>query len=168
MVSVKIKVNLPKTKFATKKWLDGVASAQRTSTVPALRALFRKTVFGWKEKPDFGWSQTKSQDEIGITMYPRGPGADIWAMLNQGIPPHQIYPRKQGGMLRFQPGYRASTTPGSIMSKRAYRSGKPISVPHVNHPGVQARSFTQAIVFEYAMNFTKDMQKAINQAAKKK
>lgn len=164
--SISVKVSLPKDGvYRNKRWLDKISSRQRVHVVPQMRALFAKTVFGWSDKPHFGWTQTKSQDEIGITMYPEGPAANTWNLVSQGSPPHKILP-KNGGFLRFRTGYRAATRPGSIMSQRAYRSGPHISTPAVNHPGFEARNFPELIVREYRREFEDEMQFAFNEAAK--
>jgi len=165
MVSITVKVTLPKTKFANKKWLEEIAKVQRQTSVPRLRKLFQKTVFGWSEKPDFGWTQRRTSDEMSISMYPSGENAEKWELVNAGSPPHIINAR-QGGFLRFRPGYRSATIPGSIQSRRAYRSGKYGAWRRVSHPGFEARKFTELIAEEYHNPYINDMQDAINEAAK--
>lgn len=165
--SVNIRVSLPKVEFAKKKWLDAIASKQRAQSLPILRNLFRKTTFGWSQKPDFSWSQERTSEEIILSIFPTGPGADKWVLLNQGSPPHDIFGRNSF-LLSFRPGYRPSTRPGSLQSSRAYRSGKTIRVQHVSHPGFEARNFTETIVEEYAMQYTSDMQAAITEVAQRK
>lgn len=169
MVSVTITVTLPKTKFASKKWKEQIASAQRRIAIPKLRALFNKTVFGWSKKPSFGWVQIKTNDTIGIEMYPQGEGADVWLMLNEGVRAHEILPKKPGGLLWFRPGYRASTTVGVLQSRRNYRSGKIGPARRIPlHPGVEARKFTDLIAETFADDFGVEMQKAITKAARQK
>lgn len=164
--SLSVTVTLPGKTFANKKWFDEMAKDQRNTTVPQLRKLFDKTVFGWsaKNKPTFGWNQTRSADEMTITMYPQG-NPDIWNLVNAGSPPHPI-PARPGGLLRFRPGYLAATTPGSIQSRRAYRSGQYVVSKLVHHPGFPPRDFVKLIAEEYRARFTDDMQNAINVVAK--
>lgn len=166
MVSIKLKVDLPKGKFATKGWLNEIAGVQRQTSVPRLRKLFQKTVFGWSTKPTFGWAQTRSADTMTITMYPQGAGADIWELVNEGSPAHVIRPSGRR-FLSFRPGYRSATTVGSIQSRRAYRSGKYISAAKVNHPGFEGRKFTELIAEQYNNPFMNEMQSAIDSIAKK-
>lgn len=163
-ISVSIKVTLPKTKFATKKWLEEIAREQRKSAEGKLKHIFERTVYGWSKKPTFGWTQTRTSDEMSIMMYPKGPYADIWNLVSSGSPPHTIT-QKQGGLLRFRPGYRSATRPGQLMSRRAYRSGPYVTAKSVAHPGFEARSFPELIAEEYRATFTDDMQNAINIAA---
>lgn len=165
MVSIKLKVELPKGKFATRKWVEEIAKVQRQTSVPRLRRLFQKTVFGWSTKPTFGWAQTRTADSMTLIMYPQGAGADIWEMINEGTKPHVIRPGKRK-FLSFRPGYRASTTPGTLQSRRSYRSGKYIAASLINHPGIEARRFTEVIAEEYNNPYMNEMQDAINNVAK--
>lgn len=161
-INVSVTVTLPRTKFATKKWLEEMASEQRRSATGKLKHLFDQTVFGWSKKPTFGWTQTRTSDEMSIMMYPKGAYADIWNLVSSGSPPHDIFPRN-GGLLRFRPGYRPATKPGSLMSSRAYRSGPYVTAGAIRpHPGFEARNFPQLIAEEYRATFTDDMQNAIN------
>lgn len=163
---INIKVTLPKTKFASKKWLESIASKQRAQSLPRLRALFRQTVFGWSEKPDFGWAQEKTSDAITLRVFPTGPASDIWNLLNAGSPPHDIRPKSKG-FLAFRPGYRAATRPGSLQSRRAYRSGKYRYARFVSHPGFEARRFTTLIVEEFADKYGMEMQEAVTEVARR-
>lgn len=163
--SVGIHISLPKKDLTKKKWLDAIASKQRAQTLPILRKLFQKTVFGWSQKPDFSWTQIKSSDVVSLSMFPSGPSADKWKLLNAGSPAHDIRPRNK--YLAFRPGYRAATRAGSLQSSRAYRSGKSILTNIVHHPGFEARKFTELIVEEFANQYTRDMQDAINEVARR-
>lgn len=168
MVSISVKVTLPKSGvFTNKGWLNEIARVQRQTSVPRLKKLFQKTVFGWSNKPDFGWAQIRTSDTMSITMYPSGMYADIWNLVNAGSPPHDI-PARPGGLLRFRPGYRSATMPGSIQSHRAYRSGPFYTAKIIrNHPGFTAREFTRLIAEEYENPYMNDMQDAINSVARK-
>lgn len=166
MVSIRLKVDLPKKKIAGKGWLNELAKVQRNTSVPRLRRLFQQTVYGWSTKPSFGWAQVRTADEISITMYPQGPGADIWEMLNEGTRAHPITPTNKR-FLQFRPGYRAATSPGSIQSRRAYRSGKPVYARRVIHPGIEPRRFTESISEAYNNPFMREMQDALNNVARK-
>lgn len=164
MVGITVKVTTPTRKFGNKKWLDEIARTQRQTSVPRLRKLFQQTVFGWSKKPGFGWRQERLNDEMSITMYPTGQHAEIWNLVNEGSPAHEIRPRK--GILRFRPGYRSATRPGQLMSRRAYRSGPFVGARTVNHPGFEARKFTELIAEEYHNPYINDMQDAINRVAR--
>jgi hypothetical protein len=166
MVSISITVTTPERKFGNKGWLDEIARTQRQTAVPRLKKLFQKTVFGWSEKPDFGWVQQRTADTISITMYPQGQAANIWNLVNAGSPRHRI-PKSGTTFMKFRPGYRAATTPGSLMSRRAYRSGKYETHFVVSHPGFEPRDFISQIASEYENPFMGDMQEAISSVARK-
>jgi len=85
--------------------------------------------------------------------------------VNAGSPPHEIRP-KSGGMLRFQPGYRAATKPGRLMSQSSQRSGPHISARAVRHPGFAAREFDLAVAEEIGPRFAEDIQDAIRIGAR--
>lgn len=161
---IQINVSIPKVEYARKKWLDAIATTQRQKALPELKKLFKKTVYGWSEKPGFGWSQTKSASEISLRVYPTGPAADVWNLINEGSPPHRI-PKSGTTYMRFRTGYRAATKPGTLQSGRKYRSGRYRVAYTVNHPGFTARKFTELIAEEYANNFAMDMQEAVNEVA---
>jgi hypothetical protein len=165
MVSFTVRAITPKQKFGNKGWLDAIAQTQRQTTVPRLKALFKKTVFGWANKPDFGWAQRRDADSMSITMYPEGPYADIWELVNAGSPRHDI-PKNGTTWMSFRPGYRAATRPGSLMSNRAYRSGKYTTTYQVDHPGFEARDFLKQIADEYENPYMNEIQDAINKVAK--
>lgn len=161
---IQINVTLPKVEYARKAWLDAIATTQRQKALPELRKLFKKTVYGWSEKPGFGWSQTKTASEISLRVYPTGPVADTWNLVNEGSPPHRI-PKSGTTYMRFRTGYRAATKPGTLQSGRKYRSGRYRVAYTVNHPGFPARKFTELIAEEYANNFAMEMQEAVNKVA---
>lgn len=164
---ITINVSIPQVSFASKRWLESIASKQRAKSLPVLRKLFKETVNGWSQKPDFGWAQTKSADEISIRVYPTGQYSEIWKLVNAGSPPHSIFPKKQGGVLAFRPGYRSATRPGQLRSGRKYRSGPYRLARSVNHPGFEARKFTELIAQEFAENYAMDMQEAVTEVARR-
>lgn len=165
MVSITLKVSLPTRQFAKKKWLDEMARVQRQTSVPRLKKLFQKTVFGWSKKPNFTWVQHRTSGQMSIEMGPSGPNAETWKLVNAGSPAHTILP-KRGSILSFRPGYRSATRPGQLMGRRAYRSGKLQGARKVNHPGFEARDFITQIVHEYENPFMNDMQDALNTVAR--
>lgn len=160
---INISVSLPKKRFSDKKWADGIASALKKKTAPRLKALFRQSTYGWSNHPSFRQKLTRTADYISMEVYTN----DInYALVNAGSPPHHILPRKSGFM-RFKPGYRAATTPGSLQSRRAYRSGKFISpVWSVSHPGFAPRKFDELVAKEYSRDFAKDILSGLWEAAK--
>ena len=170
-LDITIKMTLPKYGvFRNKKWLDKIRSEMKQNSVRELKGLFEKTVFGWsaEKKPRFAYDMIVTQDYVGLSMYPTGNGSDIWDLVSSGSPPHRI-PARPGGLLKFRPGYRAATIPGSIMSRRAYRSGPLLSATQIQpHPGFEARKFPEQIEIEFYHTFVDQMQRAVNEAARGK
>ena len=163
-ISISLKVVLPKQKFADKKWVDSIANAMKKKTAPTLKKYFRDTVYGWsaKKKPSFRQKLTRSNQFISMFVYT---DSEIYALVNAGSPPHPI-PARPGGILRYKPGYRASTSPGVLKSRRAYRSGAyRIAKLIKKHPGFKARNFDEMIAKEYEPQFIEDMQDAVNGVA---
>lgn len=161
MVSIRINAILPKKKFGNKRWIEGIADAQRRKTVPELKRLFNQTVFGWAEKPTWGYAQTRTGDTVSVSVYPQGPAAELYEMVSRGARPHLITARP-GSILSFRPGYRPATRPGTLMSGRKYRSGRQMGAKFVNHPGFEPRNFARLVAENYtAAEFANDMQTAI-------
>lgn len=146
---------------------DAIVQAMKDKTAPRLKELFEKTVQGWKTPPAWDQEQETTSEKISMRVFASGSNADQYALVNYGSPPHPIYPKNQGGFLRFQPGYRSSTSPGSLNSRAFVRSGNFISSRGVPmHPGFQPRGFDKSVAKEYEPQFQKDMQDAIGDYAK--
>jgi hypothetical protein len=165
--NIRIKLTLPKDGvFRNKKWKDEIMRAMKWNSIPELKGLFEKTVFGWSEKPRFKADSFWNGDEAIVEVYPSGPAAETWKLVSAGSPPHPI-PARPGGLLRFRPGYRAATSPGQLMSRRAYRSGPYVTAKIIpQHPGFQPRNFPDLIETEFYHTFVDQMQNAFNKAAR--
>lgn len=164
MPSVRITVKLPDlNKFSSEEFIKRIEDAMRTKTGPELKSLFQETVEGWEEKPTFAEYHTRTPSSISTrvsTIYGLFGGADIYALVSKGSPPHTIQPRR-GGLLRFQSGYVAATHPGIIGSQRKHRFGDYVQAMSVNHPGFEGREFNKMIAELYAPDFRRDMQEAM-------
>lgn len=119
---------------------------------------------GWENAPDFSATVYDSTNSIICHVFPSGNGTANYELVNNGAPPHTITPRRRG-MLRFQTGYRASTSPRVISSRANARFGNVISTPVVHHPGFEARAFDETIALDYYDTFAEDMQDAIKTAS---
>lgn len=138
----------------------------RSKTAREVKQLFKDTVFGWSKKPYFTAKLSGGANELSVQVTVGGSEAETYALVNAGSPPHRIIPSRPGGVLRFKPGYRPSTTPGQLKSRRAYRSGKAIIARMVKHPGFEPREFDKLIREEYTPTFEKDMQAAVEKGSK--
>lgn len=160
MVSIRMNVTVPKEIISIPGMRDKIARALRTKTGPELRTQFKKTTGGWEHKPDWSQKMTDRTNYLSVSVWASGPNADQYGLVNAGSPPHMIT-GKTGGLLKFQPGYRAATKPGKLMSRAAQRSGDYISTPVVSHPGFEGRAFDEAVAEKVAPSFAKDVQDAI-------
>lgn len=165
MPFIQITVTVPKEIVNVEKVRQAIIDAQNRLTKPKLIRLFGQTVDGWHNRPDFRSRRTDTSSQLGILVYPSGPDADQWALVNAGARSHIIRPRR-ARFLRFRPGYKAGTKPRSLRSTAFVRSGDLVSAGMVRHPGFEAREFTQTIADEHQSDFEKDMQQAIRDGSK--
>lgn len=164
MPFISITVTVPKQIIDSEKVRRAIIDAQDNTTKQKLWNLFRQTTEGWRTRPAFQARREDTSSQLGILVYPAGAGADTYALVNEGSPPHEIRPRR-ARMLKFQTGYRAATAP-RVLSSRAYvRSGAFVAAAVVHHPGFEAREFTQTIADEHEPEFRQDMQEAIARGA---
>lgn len=158
-----LRVFVPETVLDTKKLRQLFVNKMRRKTAPEVDALFKKTIYGWSKHPKFDKIFTNTVGHVGVEI---STGDDIYNLVNSGAPPHPIVPRQAGGLLRFQPGYRASTRPHVISSQRKYRSGKYVSRNRVFHPGFEAREFDKTILEYYGSTFEDDMNQVVEDATR--
>lgn len=164
MAFIRISVRVPDRIVNVEGVRQAIVDAQNRLTKAKLTELFNRTTEGWQTRPAILTQRVDSPSQLGIKAYPSGAGADTYALLNAGARPHQIRPRR-ANFLRFQTGYRSSTMP-RVLSSRAYqRSGPFVTAGSVNHPGFEAREFTQTIADEHEPEFQQDMQDAIRRGA---
>jgi len=156
-----MKVTVPKEIINSAEKMREIERALRTKTGPDIRTQFKKTTTGWKNKPDWSQKMTVRTSYLSVSVWASGPNADQYGLVNAGSPRHEIRPKNSGGLLRFQPGYRAATRPGRLMSRSAQRSGDYMSTPVVRHPGFEGRAFDEAVAEEVAKRFADDIQDAI-------
>ena len=152
-------ISEPAVRAEIEKTLRGTVKNDLTNT-------FRKTVEGWSKPPYFTGIYTSRADYLSIAVKASGTNAEIYSLVNYGARPHVITP-KRGGMLRFQPGYRAGTKPRMLSSRPAQRFGDVIGARSVNHPGFEAREFDLAVAEDVAPRFVNDVQDAIARGASK-
>jgi len=160
-----MKVTVPELVINSSVMRLQIEKALRTKTGPDIKRNFEKTVSGWKHKPNWSVKLTNRSNYLSVSVWASGPNADQYGLVNAGSPAHTISP-KNGGMLRFQPGYSAATKPGRLMSRSAQRSGAFISARDVSHPGFEGRKFDLAVAEETAPRFAEDIQDAIRFGAR--
>lgn len=159
---VKIIVKVPKAIMDISAVRQNIADTLQHKTAMDLKTEFRKTIFGWANKPSFRQKYTERSAYMSEQVYADGPNADQYSLVNFGANAHEIRPVNYPA-LRFRPGYRASTRPHFIGSRRNYRSGAYIFRRRVFHPGFEAREFDITIAEDYMDIFAHDVQNAIIQ-----
>ena len=178
-MNFEVRVFVPKDILRQSIVQDNIALFMTKKTAPEVKALFRSTVFGWSNKPSFRQKLTKRANYMsetvwadGDTITPRGlTVAEQYYLVSSGVRPHTI-PSSGTTYMRFPfqgrgKSYKASTSPGSIKSRKNYQLGHYTTFWKVNHPGLEARRFDETIGKQYDPIFRADMQTAISVAAKK-
>jgi hypothetical protein len=80
-------------------------------------------------------------------------GALKWLWIDKGTKPHVILP-VNATVLAFPSSYSAGSTPGSIKTKAATSGGDTVFARGVNHPGTEARGWTEIL--------QKDLQEVVD------
>ena len=129
---------------------------------------FEQTTATWKHKVKF---------ETLVSLKQPGPTIlvdtddEIYRYVNEGTKAHDIWAGYYTGkskhkVLVFPSGFTAKTTPGSLRSGPGGSSGKLVHTPYVRHKGSKARSFDAMIKKKREKWFKRQMQAAMNKAAK--
>ena len=161
MPNISIKITMPDMEnFKGENYVKRLTDKMRSDTIPALRLAFNHTVEGWENRPDFKSNIDVTSSSISVSVYPSGPNADQYALVSKGSPPHTIRP-KNGGLLKFQPGYNSATRPRILSSRSKVRFGNYVTAKVVNHPGFEAREFPETISDMYYPIFLDEMQEAM-------
>ncbi len=172
----------PGVKFKSSTFREELRKAAE-AMAPKIQADFEKTTRTWEHEVVFESEVNVGRAagsyvtrKLGVTT-----GAeisvttddDIYAYVDEGTRPHIIRPKRRRGRrkaastLAFQTGGRPKTTPNVIGSTAGRKGNKWAFAKEVHHPGTKARKFTQAIHRKWTPRFRKEMQAAINRAAKR-
>ncbi|MFA6198769.1 MAG: hypothetical protein WC734_06510 [Patescibacteria group bacterium] len=163
---IEVKVIIPKNIFLTDDMIAEIERIQRVKSAPDVIKMFKSTTEGWDGKPGFLKSHGKTATSIYSKIYPGGTYAWKYNLVNIGSPPHTI-PKSGTALMRFKPGYRASTSPRILSSRAKQRFGYYISTTRVDHPGFPGREFDAEIAKQYQPIFERDMNAAIQKTANK-
>ena len=170
-MDIKVSVFVPKEILSQSIVQDAIAQVMVKKSAPEVKTLFRKTVYGWKNKPTFRQKLTRRSGYMSESIWSDGINWEQYARVNQGASPHTIVPKASGYPLKFKWGgsgsYKASSTPRIIQSKKHYKTGPIRTFMSVRHPGFEAREFDKTIADHYEPIFRKDIQDAISVAAAK-
>ncbi len=125
---------------------------------------FDKTTASWKgEKPKFEVliGVERPPGSVTVLVGPTGTEKAVlkWVWNDQGTRPHVIR-AKNVPRLIFKTGYSAKTKPGFFGSFPGGSFGPTVSKFQVNHPGTEARGWSELIVKRRRKKFTQAMIKA--------
>lgn len=112
-----------------------------------------KTTEGWQH----GVSFEAIPDKTGFIV---GTADEVWNYLDQGTKAHEIRPRR-ATRLRFQTGYKAKTRPRVLASGGGGASGDVVYAKSVQHPGTEAREWSETVAEKYQTEIPFRMNEAI-------
>jgi hypothetical protein len=111
----------------------------------------------WSEKNKPTFKITKKR--LGRTIYTY---SKIYSYVDEGTPPHTIKAKTPGKPLAFRVPYKAKTAPRVIASKTGGVGAEWKSAYEVEHPGTEAREFTDTIQEKWERELPKITQRAID------
>jgi hypothetical protein len=104
---------------------------------------FGKTVEGWRTPVEFfvDFNLDPSGGSVSFAIWTN---SDIYRMVDEGTPPHTIRMRGKWP-LTFSQGFVAATQPNVIGSQEAIYSDEFWYASEIQHPGAEARNFSEII-----------------------
>lgn len=164
-VSIEITVTVPEIVLSSATVRHMIVQKMQSKTAPDLQRLFKRTVTGWQDPPNFLQKFTNQVNYVSTTVWPgqSNKGGKTYTLVNNGASPHIIRPRR-ARVLSFQRGYSAGTRPRVLSSRGYSRFGDFVTAGVVHHKGFDAREFDAEIAEQYAATFAADMQDAIKVA----
>jgi hypothetical protein len=150
-------------RFEGDTYLKKAMDMMEEKSIPEVKNMFTQTTKGWEHQVSFVHigPQKNTPNSVRAVVYPDGENADLYALLTLGSPTHPITP-KNGRFLKFQPGYRAGTSPRMLNSQAKERSGDFVTALTVLHLGFEPREFAKQIKELYEPIFQDDMRRAIS------
>lgn len=131
-----------------------IEQALKEKVAPVLVKSHNLVVADWTNKPEFQTRTSIRPDKISMTVFPTGPHAGIYEIVDQGSPPHIIRPVK-AKMLVFRTGYKSKTLakPARTVSGGGKATGDVVFAKLVHHPGSEAREFSKVIAEDIKPDF---------------
>jgi uncharacterized membrane protein len=136
--------------------LSAVARAVTSTLIEATgdaRSDLQKTTASWKHKVDFAISPIEGGFQVDT-------GDKIWKYVDEGTRAHIITP-KHGKVLSFGPGSRPKTAVRVIGSTAGAAGGAKVVAHRVNHPGTDAREFTETVQEKWNAELPKRISAAL-------
>jgi hypothetical protein len=133
-----------------------------------MRDSHQDIVSDWDHKPEFKIGMSINPYLLSVQINVTGDNALIWQYVDKGTKPHSIYPKQPGGRLVFQTGYNPRTTPvaqAHVGDGRA--SGDWVTAKAVQHPGSDAREFTETLRKFWKPEFYRQVKYAFARALRR-
>jgi len=149
--SKKRKAEITALDYLARKALE---QALKQQVAPALVKSHNLVVADWKNKPEFDTRIAVRPDKISVTVFPKGPNAGIYEIVDQGSPPHIIRP-VSAKLLVFRLGYKSKTLakPARTVAGGGKATGDVVRAKLVHHPGSEAREFSKVIARDISPQF---------------
>lgn len=141
--------------------------ALKEQVAPALIKSHNLVVADWKNKPTFETRIAVRPDKISMTVFPAGPNAGIYEIVDQGSPPHIIRPVK-AKMLAFRLDYTSKTLakPARTVAGGGKSTGPLVFAKLVHHPGSEAREFSKVIAEDIKSDFKRIIDNTFKKVSK--
>lgn len=141
------------------RYIDGVVKATAESK-NGVQADFKKTTNTWEHKPR--WYTTRRGYDWFI-----GTKDEIYGYVDLGTKAHTIRAKTKKGLAFFATGFKPKSRVNYIASYKGKKANKNFRRPmSVQHPGTQARNFSEKIRNKWEKEFQKKCRAAIKAAAK--
>lgn len=127
--------------------------------------LLKQPAASWSHQPSVSAKVTfhgGSDVELEVTIDDK-----IYAWVSEGTRPHVIRPKGPGYPLRFQSGYKAKTTPGSLTPSGGGKFGPEVRAFEVHHPGIKPRKFVQVAADKVEQDIPRILQREIERELSK-
>jgi hypothetical protein len=121
----------------------------------AAKADFGVTTQTWEHQPEFTIERPSDFERI------IGTDDEIYGYVDQGTKPHVIT-AKPGKALVFLAGGRPKTVPKAIRSNKGATGNTIVYTKQVQHPGTEAREFTETIGEKWDERLAETVQRAID------
>lgn len=127
-----------------------------------IAAEFRKTTAAWEgEKPDFEILVSLAGNDAVVIVGPTGSDKAVnkWVWGDKGTKPHKIRAKNKPRLV-FKAGYSPKTKVGTLASFPGGSFGPTVSKFEVQHPGTEARGWSELVMKRGRKRFQQNIVKA--------
>lgn len=153
-----------------KKEIAKEIESELRNTGMELKTSHDKVVREWTHRPTFKATYSTHAAIQSVKITPQGKNKAIWFYVDLGTKPHVIR-AVNAPFLKFQTGYSARTAVSAEGAKSAQgtgeRFGNWVQKTEVQHPGTEARNFTQSFMDELSPSFGDRINAAVKRGLDK-